>query len=173
LQVHHGALHAQVGDVRERGGLERHQIGLGQREISAQLRHIDRIHFERAPQAGIDGEASSKSERRRLGQACLRQIMQQAGVVLVNSRERVLDVRERGVEDEPHNAPLLVGEERGDRVVGVAVEAVERANHLREVGALHLAGCIGGKGFESRSIGSAVALYRRGDVLVAEVEHRK
>jgi hypothetical protein len=32
---------------------------------------------------------------------------------------------------------------------------------------------IGGKGFEGGGIGRAVGLYRRGDVLVAEVKHRK
>ncbi len=72
-----------------------------------------------------------------------------------------------------HDAALLVAEERGERVVGVAVEAVEQANHLREVGALHVVGGLGGEGFEGGGIGVAVGLDRGGDVLVAEVENRK
>ncbi len=109
--------------------------------------------FEHAAQAGVDGEAGSQSERGRLGQACLRKIVEQAGVVLVDGGERVLDVPERGVEDESDDAALLVSEERGERVVGVAVEAVEQANHLGKVGALHVSGGLGGKSFECGGVG--------------------
>ncbi len=61
---------------------------------------IDGIALERAAQAGVDGEARGQSERGRLGQAGLRKIVQQAGVILVDGGERVLDVPERGVENE-------------------------------------------------------------------------
>ena len=93
LQLNHGALHALVGDVGERGGVEGHLVGLGQREKRAQLRQIDGIVLEHAPQAGVDGEARGQRERGRLGQARLRKIVEQAGVVLVDGGERVLDVR--------------------------------------------------------------------------------
>ena len=126
-----------------------------------------------AAQAGVDGKARGQRERGRLGQAGLREIVQQAGVVLVDGGERVLDVPERGVEDELHDAALLVAEERGERVVGVAVEAVEQANHLGEVGALHVLGGLGGEGFEGRGVGFRVGFDRGGDVLVAKVKNGK
>ena len=137
------------------------------------MRLVDGIDLEHAAQAGVDGEAGGQRERGRLGQTRLREIVQQAGVVLVDGGERVLDVPERGVEDELHDAALLVAEERGERVVGVAVEAVEQANHLRKVGALHLAGGLGGKGFKGGGTGLVVGLDGGGNVLVAEVENGK
>ena len=94
--------------------------------------------FKRAAQAGIDGETGGQRERGRLGQAGLGKIVQQAGVILVDGGERVLDVPERGVEDELHDAALLVCEERSERVVGLAVVSVEQANDLGKFRALHV-----------------------------------
>ena len=72
------------------------------------MRQIDGIVLERAPQPGIDGEACGQRERRRLGQSRLRKVMEKAGVVLIDRGHRILDVPERRVENELHNAPLLV-----------------------------------------------------------------
>jgi hypothetical protein len=41
LQLDHDALHALVGDVGERGRLQRNLVGLGQREEGAQLGLVD------------------------------------------------------------------------------------------------------------------------------------
>ena len=60
-----------------------------------------------------------------------------------------------------HNAPLLVGKERGERIVHVAVVAVEQANHLGEVGALHVLRRLLGKGLELGRIGSRCKPLRR------------
>ena len=59
-------------------------------------------------------------------------------MILVDGGERVLDVPQRGVEDELNDAALLVGEERGERVVDVAVIAIEEADDLGKIGAQHL-----------------------------------
>ncbi len=52
-------------------------------------------------------------------------------------------------------------EERSERVVGVAVEAVDQANDLREVGALHMAGGLGGESLKGGGVGIAYRLSPR------------
>ena len=94
-------------------------------------------------------------------------------MVLVDSGQRALDVPQCRGEYEPYNAPLFIAEERGERVVHVAVVAVEQANHLRKISALNLFGGLFGKLVELRRIALAVGFYGRGNVLVAEVQNRK
>ena len=77
------------------------------------------------------------------------------------------------VQDQLHDAPLLVGEERGQRVVHVAVKAVQQADHLGEVGALNALGGLRGKGLEGGRILRLVGFDRGGDVLIAKVQHGK
>ena len=99
--------------------------------------------------------------------------MEQAGVVLVDGGEGVLDVPEGGVENEVDDTPLLVGEERSERVVNVAVVAIEKADDAWEVSALHLVGGLPGEIFKACGVGIRVGLDGGGDVLVAEVEDGK
>ena len=51
-----------------------------------------------------------------------------------------------------NDAALLVGKQRGERIVDVAVIAVKQANDLREEGALDLAGGLGSEGFKGRGV---------------------
>ena len=50
----------------------------------------------------------------------------------------LLDIPQRGVEDELNDAALFVREQRGKRVVHVAVVGIEQADDLGEVGAQDL-----------------------------------
>ena len=173
LQFDHGALHALVCDVAERGRFERDLVGFGESEEGTHLRDVNGIGLECAAEAGVDGEARGQGERRRLGQAGLREIVKQAGVILVDGGERVLDVPKGGVEDQLDDAALLVAEKRGEGVVDASILAIKQANDLREAGALHMLFRLRGEGLEGRGIGVGVGFYRSGNVLVAEVEHGK
>ena len=84
-----------------------------------------RVGFHRAPQAGIDCESAASVSAGGLA-ACLRQEVQQTGVIFVNVGQRVFDIPKGGVQDQLHDAALLVFEERGQRIVHVAVVAIER-----------------------------------------------
>ena len=55
----------------------------------------------------------------------------------------------------------------------MAVIAVEQANHLGEISALHVLGGLGRERIELRRVGFSVGLYGGRNVLVAEVQHRK
>ena len=137
------------------------------------MRLVDGVAIQCAAQSGIDGKARGKRERRRLGQSGLGEIVQQAGVVFVDGGKRFLDVRQRGVENDLHNAPLFIGKQRGKRVVHVAVVAVDQAHCLGEVGALHVFGGLAGKSLKRGRILRLIRFDGRGDVLVAKVQHRK
>ena len=110
-------------------------IGLREAEIDTHLNGIDGIAVERPAHAGIDGKGGGESERRRTLQAGLAEEVQQRGLVLVDGREARLDALQAGLEDELHNALLLVAEKRLDGVSGCAEESVEAANDLGEIGA--------------------------------------
>ena len=94
MQLDHGALHALVGNVGERCRLQRYLVGLGEREERAQLRLVDGVGLEGAAQTGVDGKTRGEGECRGLGQAGLGEIMEQAGVVLVDGGEGILDIPE-------------------------------------------------------------------------------
>ena len=73
LQLDHGALHALVGDIRERRRVELDLVGLGEGEERTQLGLIDGLALEGAAEAGVDGESRGESERGGLGRpACER-----------------------------------------------------------------------------------------------------
>src|SRR6202021_1052913 len=133
--------------VGKRSRLEWNLIRRGHREQRPHLRPIDGIAFERATQAGVDRKACGESERRRLGQSRLGKKVAQAGVILVNRGERVLNVPQSRGENKSNDAALLVTEKRSYRVVGVAVEPVDQSNDLGEVGALHMV-----RGFDGESL---------------------
>ena len=92
MQLDHGALHALIGDVGEVRRFKRDLIGLGEGEVRAELGLIDGRGLKDAAKAGVDGKAGGESKRGRLGQTRLREVMEQAGVVLVDGGERALDV---------------------------------------------------------------------------------
>jgi len=94
-------------------------------------------------------------------------------VILVNGGERVLDARKSRAENYLHNAPLFVAEQRSERVVHVAVIAVQQANHLREFGALELFRGLSGKRLELGCVFLLAWLHSGGNVLVAEVQNRE
>ncbi len=62
-------------------------------------------------------------------------------------------------------------EERGQRVIHVAVVGIEQANHLREIGAQHLLRGLLDECLEALGVCCVIAFDRGGDVLVAKVEH--
>ena len=80
---------------------------------------------------------------------------------------------ERRVQNQLHNAPLLVRKERGQRVVHVAVVAVKQPNHLGEIGALHVLCGLAGKSLEGGRVLRVIALHGCGNVLIAKVQHGK
>ena len=107
------------------------------------------------------------------GQAGLRQIVQQAGVIFVDIRQRTLDIPERRVQNQLNDAPLFVLEERSERVVDVAVVAIDEANHIGEVGPLHVLRRLCREGIESPRVLCRVRFHGRRDVLIAKVQDCK
>ena len=104
-------------------------------------------------------------------QAGLAEEVQQRGLILVDGREARFDSLQAGLEDELHDALLLVAEERLDGVVRRPEVAVEAANDLGEIGADDRGACGPGEFLVEAFFFGLVTLDRGGDVLVAEVDH--
>ena len=134
---------------------------------------VEVVGLDGAAEAGVDGEAGGEGERGRRGHAGLGEEVQERGVVLVDLAEGVLHLGEGLVEDGVEDAVLLVGEERGEGVGGVAEEAIDEADDLGEIGAADGGADVGGEGGEGVDFGGVfgvVALDGGGEVLVAEME---
>ena len=109
---------------------------------------VEGVGLDGAAQAGVDGEAGGGGERGRCGHAGFGEEVQKRGVVFVDLAEGILHLGEGLVEDGVEDAVLLVGEERGEGVGGVAEEAIDEADDLRQVGAADGGADVGGEGGE-------------------------
>ena len=94
-------------------------------------------------------------------------------MVFVDGGHRILDVPQRGVENELYDAALLVGKERSERVIHVPVVGVEQADDLGEIGTQNL---VGGLFTKASKVSDSVGTVRfdgGGDVLVAKMKYRE
>jgi len=135
FKADHGALHALVGGVGEEWDVEGDGVDFGAAEEAGDLGGVVAGGFECAAEAGVDGEAGGESECGWGGDVGLGEEVHEGGVLFVDADEGAFDLGESLIEDAFEDAVLLVGEERGEGVEGVAEVGVDETEEGGEIGA--------------------------------------